>query len=347
MGIALAAATASVLTLATGATSTPSLHYSVSYGLLPTSGAAPTFGVTNGTYAVANSSVNMLSGVTTATTDIQEVTIYNNTGTAQIITVKHSDGTTAITKYGPITMGVGYTLSYDENNGWNMFDANMNRLVGYSGSGRLLKVSVIAAGTTTYTFGNGTNSARLVMVGAGGAGGGVPSTSGEHGSGGGAGAYAEWFGSVTPGYTMTVAVGTGGAGSAGANGGNGSASTTATPVSGGSTVTCPAGSGGKVGASTTVPVIGGAGGGVATNGTVNAGGQAGFASLMSATTGVSGAGAPSPLGAGGAQLLFGATTAGNAATGYGAGGGGASAFGTSTAAGGAGANGVIIVEEYS
>ena len=341
MGIALAAAVASLLEIVTGATVSPSLHCSVSWSTLPSSGAQPTFGVSNVILAAASTTTTLLAGVTTGTTDIQEVSIYNNGAAAEAFSVKHIDGVSNTVIMFNGTLGIGYTLLYEEGYGWSVRDANFN-IQQSSGHGLWQKRTVILNGTTTYTPGSNSNSILARMVAGGGAGGGAPATTGEHGSGGGGGSYAEWSTPVIPGTAYTCAVGAGGTGVSAANGNVGGATTLAI---GGTTVTCNGGAGGLVGASATVPVLGGAGGAVSTNGTVNIAGYAGFASLMSATVGVSGMGGSSPLGAGGQQKLF-ASAVGNAATGYGAGGGGAVTVG-SAEVGGAGSNGIIIIDEYS
>lgn len=340
MGLALAAATASVLSVTLGATAGPSIHVSTSAAVLPSSGAEPTFAAANQTLASASSTTSIVTGVTTGTTAIQEVTLYNNSGVAMPVAVKHNDGTNLVTKFS-VTMGIGYTITYDEGGSWRMLDANM-RFVQALGPGSFIKRTVILNGTTTFTTSTTTSSIIARMVAGGGGGGGAPLTTGEHGSGGGGGSYAEWSVAVSPSTAYTCAVGAGGTGVSAANGNTGGVTTLAI---GGTTVTCNGGLGGIVGNSATVPVLGGAGGAVSTNGTTNIAGYPGLPNVPSATLGLSGDGGGSPLGAGGQGKLA-ASAVGNAATGFGAGGGGAVTTGTAEL-GGAGSNGVIIIDEYT
>jgi hypothetical protein len=296
--------------------------------------------VANVTLAVASTKTTIVQGSASGPTDIQEVTIYNNSGFAETVTITHDDGTNTVTKF-TATMGIGFAISYDEGHGWAMYDASMNFQQSI-GPGRFLKRTVVLNGTTTFTTGTSTNTLMVRMLAGGGAGGGAPTTTGEHGSGGGAGSYAEWVVTVAPSTAYTCAVGAGGTGVSAANG-NVGGNTTLTV--GGTTVTCNGGSGGLVGTSATVPVLGGAGGAAGTNGTINIAGAPGNPNAPSATVGYSGAGGNSQLGAGGQSKLF-ASAVGNAGQGAGSGGGGAVTTG-SAEVGGAGGNGVIIIDEYS
>jgi hypothetical protein len=338
MGILLAALAASVLSVTTGATASPSVHVQTSSVVLTGSGTNVTPAPANITLAVASTKTTVVLGTTSGPTDIQAVSIYNNSGFAEVVTVSHSDGTNTVTLFS-VTMGIGFTITYDEGNGWSMYDASMNIQEAMVVSGRFLKRTYIQNGTTTFTTSSSTNSivARLLAGGGGGGGNASTVTAGENGGGGGAGSYAEWNVAVSPSTAYTCAVGAGGAGvsaSAGNSGGN------TTLLVGGVTCTANGGGGGTVGSLTT-GVVGGSGGAISTNGTLNcAGGNGG-----NSATGWGGAGANSPLGAGGSAPNVSGT--GNAAKGYGSGGSGSCATTAVVETGGAGANGILIIDEYS
>lgn len=223
--------------------------------------------------------------------------------------------------------------------------------------GRLVSVTVITAGTTTYTKPAGVTRLWVRGIGAGGGGGGGDgaANSAGVGGGGGAGAYFEkvYTGLSSSQVSVTVAVGTGGAGGpAGPNGGAaGSANTVfdSGNVLGGGVLTAPVGSGGSSMTSGTAVAwaSGGAGGTTATGGNVNAGGRPGGPGLRnSGTVFASGIGASSQFGAGG-QAIYSVSSVGNNAVGYGAGGGGGAANSATDRAGGNGGNGVIYVLEFT
>jgi len=212
---------------------------------------------------------------------------------------------------------------------------------------------VVPAGVTT-----------MYASGAGGGGGGGGSgavsgiTSGFSSSGGGGGGapgastIRQSF-TVTPGQTLTIAIGAaGGGGSAGAAGGTGG-------------VGSAGGASSIAGTAVSITLAGGAGGlgggGVsAANSVAAAGGSPGGAAAQSGAQGMAvtgygynfggpgGNGGGSPFGAGGGGKSTGTASSGAAASGYG--GGGAGACGTVTssallgAAGGTGTAGVIFIE---
>jgi hypothetical protein len=214
---------------------------------------------------------------------------------------------------------------------------------GGGATGSLLGVQTFTSGSAFYTPTTGTNKVLVKAIGGGGAGGGAYGTDGSHITccgGGGAGGYAEgYFTSSFSGVTVTV--GAAGVGASGASGGNGGGS------SFGSLLVVAGGSGGVYELPTVTPAPGGAGAAAPTTGYLKEAGGAGQQGYyVSSTLPFGGAGANSPLGAGGASSL--GTQGGTAATGYGAGGGGGS-NGNSQAAntGGNGAPGLVVVYEYS
>jgi hypothetical protein len=338
MGIQLAALTASLLSVTTGSTASPSVHVQTSSTVLTGAGTAVTPQCANAVISAASIATNVVTGTTSGPTDIQSVTIYNNSGFAESLTIKHVDGTNTVTLWSG-TLGIGYTLSYEEGSGWRVLDANGNIQQGTTlQTGRFLKRTVILNGTTSFTTQAATTSivARLQAAGAGG--GGCPATvGGDGGGGGGGGGYAEWVVAVTGSTVYTCSVGAGGTGTSAGEGNNGGNTTL---TIGGTTCTANGGQGGPEGNATT-GISGGAGGSISTNGTVNLPGQAGGNSL----TGWSGVGGDSILGFGGP----GKDTSGTGNVGAGFGGGGGGGYNTTAVAetGGGGANGVIIIDEYS
>lgn len=221
--------------------------------------------------------------------------------------------------------------------------------------GRLISRTVKTSGTSM-TYNANTNTVFVQVLGGGGGGGGADCTAGTAsgaGGGGGGGSYAEQLVAVTPGATITYAIGGGGnGGTAGANNGTAGTNTTIDPVGDGAstTVTGKGGSGGIGGTATTTvgTALGGAGGLVATVGDNNSVGQAGgYGLVLALATCVSGFGGGGYNGMGGGNARN-TAGAGNNAGNYGAGGGGAvatSADGTDRA-GGNGSGGIIIVWEF-
>jgi hypothetical protein len=247
-----------------------------------------------------------------------------------------------------VTLQAGETLSYLDGVGFQVRDANGAVKLTQGGSGRWLKTTVLAAGST-FSTGPETKIIYVRLVGGGGGGGGCTSVASAAAAagGGGSGAYAEKTFTVTPNTNYTYAIGSAGAGNSGAAGDNGGNSTFA---AGGVTVTTPGGGGAPVAtaATTLTARAGGAGGAISTNGDLNSTGSPGiFGVVLIVATPIvaSGKGADSQFGSGGLGLV--AAAAGNAGTGYGSGGGGAATGASATRAGGAGTAGVIIVDEYA
>lgn len=223
---------------------------------------------------------------------------------------------------------------------------------------RLIKVTTILNGTTTYTPTSGAQALLIECIGGGGAGGGAASSTGgtnsSIGGGGGGGGWAmKWLAALVSGV-HTVAVGAGGtAGTAGNNAGNNGGNTTFADT--GSTVVCQAnggtgGPGGGASSATIGGVVLGGAGGTAPTGDRTVQGQDGGESLRLtiATTGmVSGAGGPSALGFGGGAPSIIASGAGSTGRVHGGGGSGGADAATTNRQGGVGGNGLIRVWEYA
>ena len=224
--------------------------------------------------------------------------------------------------------------------------------------GRLLAIQVLTTGTVSYAKTAGTTMAWVRGWGAGGGGGGVAAAAAGQISmavGGGGGAYFERLYTALGAGPFTVAVGGGGV--AGANTGalaGGGGNTTFTD----GTTLCTALGGQGAPAfiatgTTAVMNLGGAGAAIATNGQINRGGAHGgpcwrVVNTGLANQGLSGDGAPGPLGGGQGQGRI-TSGAGNSATANsGAGGGGALALASGAAAvGGTGGAGELVIFEFA
>lgn len=190
--------------------------------------------------------------------------------------------------------------------------------------------------TTGGTFTIPAANLKVTVVGAGGAGGGATTTANASGTGGfGGGTAIKWLTGLTPGNTLTVAVGTGGTGVANAAGNSGSSSSVS---SGTQTISTITGNGGGGGAATGNIV--GFSGGSGSGGDININGGSPSMALITFSNAGSVGGAAT-LGTGGHP---GFTGAGSAAANPGSGGGGAGGGAAGTVAGGAGANGIVIFE---
>lgn len=228
--------------------------------------------------------------------------------------------------------------------------ASQQFLVGNSGAPTAKAFSVnnqVFASTGTYTPTLGMVYCEVMMLGGGGAGGGAAATGGTTnsiGGGGGAGEYAVGvFSAATIGASQSVTIGAAGVGASGTTGGSGGTTSL------GALMTAVGGSGGVTAAAATLGNVAGASGGTGgTGGSYRSNGYAGGFGLWTGANQIviSGAGANSQIGMGGANLA-GTTATGNAAAIYGAGGGGAIALISQTAqTGGAGSKGVVIITEY-
>jgi hypothetical protein len=222
-------------------------------------------------------------------------------------------------------------------------DTDLTNLAGTRAVTNFTRTIITATGISTYTVPTGVKYIFVECVGGGAGGGGVDGANSQSaaGGGGGSGAYAS-TNITTPAasYVVTVGLG-GGGGAAGANNGTNGGSTTFTNL-----MTAPGGNGGvgKASAAAVSITLGGAGASVATGGTVSTGGTAGGNGFcVSSALAISGQGAGTIYGGGGAAQT--AAVGGNA-TGYGAGGGGAAVITNTDRAGGNGSQGVIIVWEF-
>lgn len=213
---------------------------------------------------------------------------------------------------------------------------------------RLVSVTYIAQGTTTYNTPAGIDAVYVECIGAGGGGGGTTTAaaSAAVGGGGGGGGYAAVF-VEGPAASYTVQVGAGGA--AGNTtpgvGGTGTDTTFGSP----SICTATGGTGGNGMAAGTAQAVGfGGASGVGTVGDLLLeAAPPSIAVRLSGTLAYSGGGGSAPRGGGGGRARTGAA-AGNPGGIYGGGGGGGNVTnGSAAVAGGAGANGRIIVWEYA
>lgn len=221
-------------------------------------------------------------------------------------------------------------------------------LLNMFGWGKLTGPRIFTAGGT-YVPTPGTTSAFIEAIGGGGAGGGIGATGGGAagaGSGGGAGSYGMLW--LPAGVTnQTVTIGAGGAGVSGANGGNGGV------TSFGALMSCLGGLGGLSGAGLSAAGVSAqavAGGALPSGASLgNGGSPSGSSIVLSASSALSGAGAPTRFGGGGTPAGLNATSgiAGNPGGGFGTGGSGACAVATGAAfKGGDGAPGLVIVWEF-
>lgn len=221
----------------------------------------------------------------------------------------------------------------------------------------------------TYTVPAGVTSITVECWGGGGGGGGAKSSSGGDvaGGGGGGGAYSTTTVSVTPGQTITVAVGT--AGSAGNNNGTSGGNGGASSVTYNSSIVAQAAGGNGGGGGTSGAKTGGAGGNSGT-GTVHNGGSGGNGYIGgsfdfggggggSAGTNTNGGNGTTSTGTpvvnppGGTAGSVGGATGGNGYYGLGgsgssgnapgSGGGGAAGYNGGSGSGGAGGAGKIII----
>jgi hypothetical protein len=339
------ASTSDLLELVTGSALTIHVHAS----WVDLSGSTVTPGRTNSIVTTATTTNVVPSPAAATQRNVKTVTIRNtDAASSLLVTVQHTDGTSLV-QLVKITLLAGYTLTYNEGDGWQVLDQS-GAIANSPAAGRLVKTTVLTSGSAaSFTTGPSTNTIDVELLGGGGAGGGCTSLASAAGAagGGGAGSYARKTFAVTPNTNYTYTVGAAGTGVSGAGGGNGTASTFAV---GATTVTAPGGSGAPVAtaATTLTSRAGGAGGAVATNGDINgsgAPGEAGNVLIVATPIVQSGNGGSTAYGAGGLGLV--AVGAGNAAIGFGGGGGGAATGASTVRTGGNAGGGLIVVREYT
>jgi hypothetical protein len=287
---------------------------------------------------------------------ISHISIANAAANACTFTFNRIAGTTTVQVFpgisaGTTTIPAGYSLEYNEQNGWVLIDKSLGR-VETPLSGRLIARTVLSSGTS-FTTSASTNTVIAKLQGGGGGSGGITgaATSSWASGGGGGGSYLEKTVAVSPNTAYTIAIGAAGTAgaTAGGTGGNGGSTTLAV---GGTTYTAPGGTGSVGGTATAALLVGpgGAGGAVPTNGDLNVGGEPGNPGItLIPATGImaSGSGGHAPgFGASGAPLTS-TGGVGNAGIGFGAGGSGSSTNGATNRVGIAGLVGAMIIEEYS
>jgi hypothetical protein len=298
--------------------------------------------------AIASAATTTVVGSPAASTQrtVKFLSVFNSdAATADTVTVQHTDGTTVVILY-KLSLLAGYTLTYNEGSGWQLFNAVGALVQSANSSGTLLGQTYLVS-TQTFTTQTNTSFVEFEMVGGGGAGGGVTVTNANGAAGGGgAGAYLRKRVAVSPNTGYSFTAGAAGTGSSGAAGGNGSSSTF---VIGATTYTAPGGTGGPVSTSATTLIsgLGGAGGAVSTNGDLNATGAPGGIGVVdvAASNGVSGFGGSTLWGGGGNGVV--ASGNGVAGGGNGSGGGGGLSLAAAARTGGNGTIGAILIREYS
>ena len=247
--------------------------------------------------------------------------------------------------YDSVAPGVGATVKPV------IIDESGNKLV-LGGLGiqdyRLIRVTHIFTGTTTFTPSNGARALFVECIGGGGAGGGATlcSTQVSIGAGGGGGAYsAKWItGTLKASYQCAVGAG-GTAGVAGAAGNAGGDTLFDSP----SVCTAKGGAGGAVMAAGTTPIgLAGTPGGASASGVgdVKCDGCAGNGGVRLSTTGgaAGNGGAGFPTGGNGLGAVV--AGVGTAALSHGGGGGGSMATATAQV-GGVGFAGLIRIWEFA
>lgn len=217
---------------------------------------------------------------------------------------------------------------------------------------RLVQITEIYQGTTSFTPATGVRALYIECIGAGGAGGGAATSSAtcSCGAGGGGGAYSVTWSTTNVSGTHTVSVGAGGtAGVAGAAG-NAGGDTDFKDTAGTSICTAKGGSGGTVlAAAATLLTLKGVAGGTSSAGVGDIkldGRPSSYAIRLSGSVASGSNGGDSPLGGGGGLGANATLSVGGAGLTYGAGGGG-SMTATTAQVGGVGFNGLIRVWEFA
>ena len=303
---------------------------------------------------------NIASIVTAATTDIvpapaastnrniKDLSVRNTSASvANVVTLVHTDGTTPKEKF-KCSLAVGESFTYDQSGDFQVYDVTGALKTVNVTPGAFLRLSVLTAGTTV-VLGATTRAVRVQLRAGGGGGGGATLVAGAAGAAGGGaqGGFADkHFTGVSPGSTLTYALGA--AGAAGANtGGTGGTGGNTTITVNGVLVTANGGLGGVgiVSVAAAAFPAGGAAPANSTNGDINGSGDPGVSGIqVSGTAGRSGIGGGE--GAGQGLSVAGAGNAARASSGAG-GGGGLVLNGSAAVIGGAGGAGFIFLEEFA
>lgn len=282
---------------------------------------------------------------------VNYISIFNADTVQQTITIQLNKGAVEYPIYITSVTPSG-TIMYTPASSWNYINNSGSLQKFATTSGRYLQtVALTGSGiTSSYTTSTGTLSIKLRMVGPGGGGGGAATAtgSGAVGAGGGSGGYLEAYLPVSASTSYTYTLGLPGAGGSSAGGDGGDAQTSTFSV-GNSLYKVYGGFGGKGMAATSVVLMssGGLGGLISESGSINTAGNVGFSGVFNNSgSAISGMGASTVYGGGGASIFT--QGAGVTGSGFGAGGGGAACINNGGGvAGGSGSAGIIIIEEYS
>lgn len=296
--------------------------------------------------SVATTAITIVPAPSAGTqTQVKHLSVTNR-GAAQTVTIQKGVGAARYLPFPATALATGESLVYIDAAGWSRISTTGQIMTLNQSPGAFLKSTFLAAGTSM-VVGSTTTKVFAKGAGGGGAGGGATLVAVAAGCGGGGaeGGYFEKFvQGVTPGVTLTYALGAGGVGVSGATGGAGGNTTI---TINGVLITAFGGPGGIGGASvaTAASFLGGAPAAASTNADFNGSGVPGEAGIQfSGLIGRSGCGGGD--GAGNSRNTAGAGNAALANSGAG-GGGGVVLNGSAAVAGGAGSAGYIIVEEYN
>ena len=294
---------------------------------------------TTGNPTITNTGVTSVSAGTgiSLNTGTGNPTITNTGVTAVAagtgISLNTTTGTPTITNSGVTSVVAGTGITVSGSSGAVTISTSGGAGSGLGGQ--------VFTGNGTFTIPAGITSVKVTVVGGGGGGGGAtffcsPTNSGA--GGGGGGAAISYLTGLTPGNTLSVAVGGGGGGgdAAGNPAGTGGTSSVSSGSQGISTISASGG----YGAPGSLNDYKGGAGGIGSGGHMNIGGSAG--QPLNAAESVGSVGGSSILGGGG----NGGSNAVSPSPGrsYGGGGGGAGVAGNPPESGAAGAAGVVIFE---
>jgi hypothetical protein len=199
--------------------------------------------------------------------------------------------------------------------------------------------------SATITIPSGATRLRVTLVGGGGGGGGANANTGSAGGGGGGATCIKYLTGLTPGNTLSLAIGA--AGSGGGAGNNGGSGGNTTLSSGTQTITTLTAAGGGSGNASTAFGGTSGSGGSASNGDLNISGGKGFAAVIDSNGTANAIGVSQGGGSMYAAPVTNRTTgsaSGEAPIGYGGGGSGGISLTGGSAGGGAGSQGLAIFE---